>query len=89
MRDFELAEQETKEKLKAERIRLAKLASGTPHSIVVEPEQKAEEEPVKSKRVGRKSTRKAQARQEAMDTAAGEKAAATAAAAAAHSKDSM
>lgn len=42
MRDFELAEQETKEKLKAERIRLAKLASGTPHSIVVEPEQKAE-----------------------------------------------
>ncbi|EER03272.1 hypothetical protein Pmar_PMAR011272, partial [Perkinsus marinus ATCC 50983] len=42
MRDFELAEQETKEKLKAERIRLAKLASGTPHSIVVEPEQNAE-----------------------------------------------
>ncbi|KAF4682527.1 hypothetical protein FOZ60_010433 [Perkinsus olseni] len=40
MRDFELAEQDTKERLKAEKIRLAKLASGTPHSIVVEPEQK-------------------------------------------------
>ncbi|KAF4725339.1 hypothetical protein FOZ63_029538, partial [Perkinsus olseni] len=83
MRDFELAEQDTKERLKAEKIRLAKLASGTPHSIVVEPEQKPEEEPAKPQRGGRKSSRKAQARQEAMDSTAEEKPSA----AAAHSKD--
>ncbi|KAF4678650.1 hypothetical protein FOZ60_016321 [Perkinsus olseni] len=85
MRDFELAEQDTKERLKAEKIRLAKLASGTPHSIVVEPEQKPEEEPAKRQRGGRKSSRKAQARQEAMDSTAEEKPSA----AAAHSKDSI
>ncbi|KAF4656023.1 hypothetical protein FOL47_009193, partial [Perkinsus chesapeaki] len=89
MRDYELSEQETKEKLKAEKIRLAKLASGTPHSIVVEPEQKAEGKPETSRRGGRKSSRRAQGRQEVVGESADCTKSSNGGAAAAHSKDSI